>query len=216
MEFLEEILEIVLGTLGLFLIVIVILIILVLIIGPILYVITRKERKQLLEEISAAGGKLNHYLSKIESDSAQKITVKKSINYNEGEYGLPLTLVITENTNLLFLINWKSHPTPGIGEYPSSHRSILFSQIKGFEFLVDSNKVYGNKITSAVVGGLFFGVVGAITGAIITDSKVKHKHTIYLTTNSLENPSFEIVCKDRNTAIEILSTFEILEELNND
>lgn len=67
-----------------------------------------------------------------------------------------------------------------------------------------------------MVGGLFLGVVGAITGALLTDSQTKHKYTIYLTTNSLENPSFEIVCKDRNTSIEILSTLEILEEMNMD
>ena len=39
---------------------------------------------------------------------------------------------------------------------------IHFSEIKGIELFVDNQRVYGNKIAAAVVGGLFLGIVGLL------------------------------------------------------
>lgn len=115
MEFIEQIIEMILIGIGILGLVLLATFAYVVVVVPIHYIITRKERNQLLDEIKAAGGKLNQYLSKLESDSAQPLKVKKSINYNEDENEMPLSFVITEDTNLLFLVNWKSHLTFGIG-----------------------------------------------------------------------------------------------------
>lgn len=91
------------------------------------------------------------------------------------------------------------------------------NDIVSLELLNDKIILSSNNSTFAktLIGGLLFGGLGAIAGSLSKDSsnsKTKDKYSLMLRLNDIQLAAFEIKCKDRETAIKLVSTFELWEK----
>jgi len=85
-----------------------------------------------------------------------------------------------------------------------------------YELICDSVLQVKNTrgVAGAIVGGMLFGPVGSVAGAMTSGSKTKekNKYAVRLSLNDMELASIEIPCQTREIAYRLVSTFAVFEK----
>jgi len=102
-----------------------------------------------------------------------------------------------------------------LGKMPILSRPYDLSDVWEYELICDSTIQVKNSrgIGNAIVGGILFGPIGAVAGAMISGSKTKekNKYAVRLSLNDMELASIEIPCESREIASRLMSTFSVFE-----
>lgn len=83
-----------------------------------------------------------------------------------------------------------------------------YSYVKGYELIEDGAQVSGGGLGAAVVGGVLFGGVGAITGSVVGRKKSRatvDNLTLQINTNDLQNPIVSVQYIATSTKISSLT-----------
>lgn len=95
---------------------------------------------------------------------------------------------------------------------PYTLNDIVTLELLNDKIILSSNN---NAFAKTLVGGFLFGGLGAIAGSLsnnTSNSKIKDKYSLMIRLKDIELAAFEIKCKDRETAIKLVSTFELWEK----
>lgn len=98
-----------------------------------------------------------------------------------------------------------------------SNTECKFSSILSFN--IDGDRYYkvktsnGNMVGRGIVGGLAFGGIGALAGAMTSSKKVnqtEREYVINITINDMSNPNIEYRTKDAQKANQLISVLKII------
>lgn len=159
-------------------------------------------------------------------ERANKFSVTKSVNFNMA-WGIKGHFYIDEGNKMWCVPHFSQWSNKFIKEKTVFH---LFSDIKGFEIQDESKKIISTTsktsggLGSAAVGGLLFGVPGAIVGGMTGGRRTKEyasttldKHfIIHIILDDIAIPCVDIYCDDKKAINEITSILYLIIEKNNE
>jgi hypothetical protein len=123
-------------------------------------------------------------------------------------------LVISESRLMFQVIKYPKN----VFSQPFMSKPYSINNLLDVELLMDEGVIFkrSSNIGKAVVGGLLFGGVGVLAGALAPSnketSKNKANYAVRLFLNDISMASIELPCESREIAHRILSTFELLEK----
>lgn len=165
--------------------------------------------------IDSAVEKQNGLMDEVLNDQNFKIDKKleiKRLNYLSLESGLPganldpSSYILLDDTNKLFWI---------LAAGDDKIRKYNYSELIEFEVKEDGVSIVSGRVGSSIVGGLAFGVTGAIigsSGSKTVDQKI-NELTLNIRVSNFEKPSIKIAMVNKPTFKKDLKYKELMTEL---